>query len=114
MKGSCPECNRVVTFSDVRVGRCSHCNTKICIPRRYYQPVSTGACIFTLFVVAGTGSLVWVSPPVFSHLILWLFLLVVTFYVVLFALAFIWVRISPPPIERIHANDSITRLRLDD
>jgi len=44
----------------------------------------------------------------------WLFAILVIFYLAMFLLLMIWWRVSPPPIERIHANDWITRMRLDD
>ena len=72
MSRNCPECNGVVQFSDARQGHCPHCETRICIPNRYYLTPSIGACIFTLFVVKITGSLVWTSPAVFSYVMLWL------------------------------------------
>jgi hypothetical protein len=65
-------------------------------------------------VIASTGSLVWTSPPVFSYVMLWMVFVFVTFIIVLILLQLLWWDISPPRIERIHANDSIIRMRLDD
>ena len=114
MRANCPECNNDVQLSDVRLGRCRHCHTKICIPNRYYRPASIGAAIFTIFVIAATGSLVWTSPAVFSHVMLWIAFIFITFLVSLFLCGWVWYFFSPPPVERIHANDVVTRLRLDD
>lgn len=114
MHANCPECNDVVEFRDVRRERCRHCGTKICIPKAYFRPASIGACLFTLITIVSTGGYVWVSPPVFSYLMLWLVAMLATFLVALFACVWVWWRISPPPVERIHANDTVTRLRLDD
>jgi hypothetical protein len=114
MKSACPGCNRVLFFKSVRAGRCPYCETKICISNRYYRTVSIGACIFTLFVIASTGSWVWTSPAVFTYVMLWIFSMLLVFYLTMIVLLLIWWRVSPPPIERIHSNDQITRMRLDD
>jgi hypothetical protein len=45
---------------------------------------------------------------------LWLGFVFVSFMVALVVFAQIWIRIHPPQLDRIHANDAITQLRLDD
>jgi hypothetical protein len=114
MAAHCPQCNEEVPFSDVRLGECPHCHTKICVPNRYYRPASIAACAFTILVIAKTGGLVWTSPAVFSYVMLWMFLMLMTFIVAQVVFIRVWIVISPPQFDQIHANDAVTRLRLDD
>jgi len=112
MVAPCPECNRQIEFTDIRLDRCPYCGIGICISGTYFRTGGIAAVIFTIFVIAATGGLVWTSPAVFSYVMLWMFLMFAVFMVALVVFIRIWMRISPPKFDRIHANDVITRLRL--
>jgi hypothetical protein len=45
---------------------------------------------------------------------LWMAAMFVVFIIALVVFVRIWMLMVPPPLDRIHTNDTITRLRLDD
>ena len=108
----CPQCGCLVRFPDVRPIQCGHCRTKLCVPRRYFRQASAAASFLTLVAIIGTGGLVWVSPPIFSYLMLWMLAIFVFFIIALLVCVRLRLWISPPSLDYIHANDSVTRLRL--
>jgi predicted membrane protein len=54
------------------------------------------------------------SPANFGLVMLWLVLVFLCFYVSFRVLIIVWLLVFPPQIEKIYANDSITKLRLSD
>jgi len=110
----CPACSRSLTFVDLRRGRCPWCDTRICIPKTYYRPVQVSAVVITLAFIATTFSTFFTSPASFPLVMLWFLLIFLVCICGLWIGAFVSFRVSPPVIERVYANDEMTRLRLDD
>ena len=109
----CPRCQAPVAVIDIRLIRCADCGVELCIPNRYFRPASVAACALTFVAIIGTGGLVWVSPPVFSYMMLWLLALYVFFITVFVVCRRLLLRISPPSLDYVQANDPVIRLRLN-
>ena len=111
---ACPACSRALGFVDLRRGRCWWCETRICIPKAYYRSISVTATVVTIVFIVMTFSTFFTSPASFPLVMLWLLLIYVVFFCSLWLGVFVSFRVFPPVVERLYANDVITRLRLDD
>jgi hypothetical protein len=111
---TCPECLRAVGFHDLRVGRCSACGTRICVPRSYYRPIQISSVVVTILLIVVTFSTFFTSPASFPLVMLWFLLMLVFFCCSLGIGAFVFYRIFPPYLDRLYSNDRVTVLRLDE
>ena len=110
----CPECRGRVRLEEIREGRCRGCNTRICIPRSYYLPGRLIGLIVVATYIYKTYSHVLTSDTSFVLLIFWIVSFLPIQLGVTWLALFVTSGIFPPEIERIHANDTFTRMRLDD
>ncbi len=111
---TCPECTRAVRRLDIRAGRCPACSTKICIPKAYYRPIQILGVVVTIVFIVRTFSIFFTSPASFPLVMLWFVLILVVLYCSLWLGLFVSCRMFPPTLKRLHANDAITVLRLDE
>lgn len=107
----CPGCSRSLGIADVSRGRCWWCETKICIPKTYFGPAVVSAIFITIGFIVTTFSTFIKSFPL---TMLWALLLFLVLNCSFWIGVLVSLLVSPPIIERIYANDEITRLRLDD
>jgi len=82
------------------------------VPNRYFRQAFIAAVVLTVVAAIGTGGLVWLSPPVFSYMMFWLFAIFIFFKIALLVCIWLLWWISPPSLDYIHANDSVNRMRL--
>jgi uncharacterized protein (DUF779 family) len=107
----CPECQRRVGIGVVGRGKCSYCETKLCIPKTYYRRAMTINIVAIVLFVIKTFPIFITSPGKF---ILWDVMLFIVFVTAGFLLSLTWLLVSPPVLERAYANDTFTTLRLND
>ena len=111
---TCPECSRAVCFLDVKAGRCPMCSTRICIPYAYFRSVKVLGVVITIVFVVETFSTFLTSPASVPLFTLWLVLILMVCWGSAFLLGLVSLKMFPPCVERVHANDKITVLHLDE
>jgi hypothetical protein len=111
---TCPACMRAVRPRDIKAGRCSACNARICIPRTYYRRPRILSLIVTVFFIVETFSTFFTSPASFPLVMFWFVLIFVVNVASLFLFVFVSFRLFPPEVKGAHANDDIAVLRLGD
>jgi|GEM_PF-1337677 hypothetical protein len=110
----CPECHGLLSFKNAVLEMCPRCKTKICIPKTYWRRATLQACAVTLLYLVKTFTLFFKSPASFPLVMLWLALAFPILIGSMLLFGLLSIRLSPPLVQRIHANDTFTRLRLGD
>jgi len=103
-----------VLFADARRGACIYCEAKICIPRSYFRRATIPSVVFTILFVVKTFPMFVKSSASFPLFMLWLVLVFGVLNVAILLLTLLALRLAPPTVERIHSNDTFTKLRLGD